>query len=472
MKQHHQKRLLRSSAFLSRRFRYQADAVIKPSIITLLGVAFVIVTMPVCAEGNQAPPPAAAENATAVGPAAATQAWLTTVPRDKREKSDAYFEGGYWLLLWNFLLTAAICIFLLESRISARLRDFAERICRGSRQLPLQVILYAIPYFLIVATLTFPLNLYENFLREHQYGLATQSFFPWFRDQLVAFGLTIIGGTILLIALYAVFRKAPRTWWAWATAVMVIFLLGVVFIAPVFIEPLFNTYKPLMKPEIRDPILAMARANQIPTRQVFEVDASRQTTRVSANVAGFLGTTRIALNDNLLKQCTLPEIRAVMAHEMGHYVLNHGAKLLTYSGIFLAIGFALTRILFDAAMRRWGVRWGLRSIADPAGLPLLALIFGTLLFLATPFLNTIVRVTEREADSFGINTSREPDGMARVALKLGAYRKLDPTPLEEFIFFDHPSGRARIRMAMDWKAANLPAGESSPVETPLPHDGH
>jgi len=472
MKQHHQKRLLRSSAFLSRRFRYQADAVIKPSIITLLGVAFVIVTMPVCAEGNQAPPPAAAENATAVGPAAATQAWLTTVPRDKREKSDAYFEGGYWLLLWNFLLTAAICIFLLESRISARLRDFAERICRGSRQLPLQVILYAIPYFLIVATLTFPLNLYENFLREHQYGLATQSFFPWFRDQLVAFGLTIIGGTILLIALYAVFRKAPRTWWAWATAVMVIFLLGVVFIAPVFIEPLFNTYKPLMKPEIRDPILAMARANQIPTRQVFEVDASRQTTRVSANVAGFLGTTRIALNDNLLKQCTLPEIRAVMAHEMGHYVLNHGAKLLTYSGIFLAIGFALTRILFDAAMRRWGVRWGLRSIADPAGLPLLALIFGTLLFLATPFLNTIVRVTEREADAFGINTSREPDGMARVALNLGAYRKLDPTPLEEFIFFDHPSRRARIRMAMDWKAANLPAGESSPVETPLPHDGH
>ena len=391
------------------------------------------------------------------------------MPRDKREKSDAYFEGRYWLLLWNFLLTAAICIFLLESRISARVRDFAER---ATKVRSLQIACYAIPYFLIVATLTFPLNLYENFLREHQYGLATQSFLPWFREQLIGFGLTIIGGTILLIALYAVFRKAPRTWWAWATAVMVIFLLGVVFIAPVFIEPLFNTYKPLMKPEIRDPILAMARANQIPTRQVFEVDASRQTTRVSANVAGFLGTTRIALNDNLLKQCTLPEIRAVMAHEMGHYVLNHGAKLLTYSGIFLAIGFALTRILFDAAMRRWGVRWGVRSIADPAGLPLLTLIFGTLLFLATPFLNTIVRVTEREADAFGINTSREPDGMAKVALKLGAYRKLDPTPLEEFIFFDHPSGRARIRMAMDWKAANLPAGESSPLETPLPHDGH
>jgi STE24 endopeptidase len=89
------------------------------------------------------------------------------------------------------------------------------------------------------------------------------------------------------------------------------------------------------------------------------------------------------------------------------------------------------------------------------------LIVSTLVFVATPFLNSVLRVTEREADAFGINTSREPDGMAKVALKLGVYRKLDPTPLEAFIFFDHPSGRSRIRMAMDWKAANLPAGESA-----------
>jgi len=121
--------------------------------------------------------------------------------------------------------------------------------------------------------------------------------------------------------------------------------------------------------------------------------------------------------------------------------------------------------LFDAAVRRWGDRWGVRSIADPAGLPLLAWIFCTLVFLATPLLNTIVRITEREADAFGINTAREPDGMAEVALKLGAYRKLNPSPLEEFIFYDHPSGRSRIRMAMDWKAANLPAGESAKAQS-------
>jgi STE24 endopeptidase len=420
----------------------------------------------IAASGQTATPTpseGAAQNVKRIDPAAATQAWLATVPQDKRKKSDAYFEGGYWLILWNFLLVAGISIFLLASRISARLRDFAERICRGS--LSLQVVLYAIPYFLLVAALSFPLAVYQYFYREHQYGLATQSFLPWFREQLIGLGVTLIAATLLLIVLYAVFRRAPRTWWIWGTIVTVIFSFAGAFISPVYIEPLFNTYKPLANSEIREPILGMARANQIAATQVFEVDASRQTTRVSANVSGFLGTTRIALNDNLLRRCTLPEIRMVMAHEMGHYVLNHGAKLLTYSGIFILVGFALTRTLFNAAVRRWGNKWGVRGIADPAGLPLLVLILTTLLFVATPLLNTVVRVTEREADAFGLNTSREPDGMAQAALKLGAYRKLDPAPLEEFIFYDHPSGRARIRMAMDWKAANLPAGESATTET-------
>jgi STE24 endopeptidase len=409
--------------------------------------------------GNNSP--VVAEDIKPLDPAAATRAWLDSVPRTRREKSDAYFEGGYWLILWDFLLTAAISIFLLASRISARLRDVSEHIAKNSN---LQVACYAVAYMFLVFALSFPLNLYENFFREHQYGLATQAFMPWFREQLLGFAITLIGGTLLIVVLYAVFRHATRTWWIWATIVAIVFSGIIVFITPVFIEPLFNTYKPITDPKIRDPILAMARANQIPVNQVFEVDASRQTTRVSANVAGLLGTTRVALNDNLLQQCTVPEIRAVMAHEMGHYVLNHGAKLLTYLGILLFVGFALTRILFDAAINRWGEKCGVRGISDPAGLPLLVLILSTLVFIATPVLNTVVRVTEREADAFGINTSREPDGMAKVALKLGVYRKLDPSPLEEFIFFDHPSGRARIRMAMDWKAANLPAGESSTAD--------
>jgi STE24 endopeptidase len=423
--------------------------ILRCTLIIVLGLAFSQ------ANGQIPSPSIPAQTATSFDPVQVTKAWLDTVPADQRAKSNAYFEGGYWLLLWNFLAAAAISIFLLASRWSARLRDFAER--RTTSKV-LQVVIYSIGYIIIVAVGSFPLTFYQFFVREHQYGFATQSFAPWFTEQLVALAVGVVAGTIALSILYAVFRRAPRSWWIWGTLVIVVLSFFGNFIAPIFVEPLFNTYKPLTEPTIRDPILAMAQANQIPVKQVFKVDASRQTTRVSANVAGILGTTRIALNDNLLKQCSIPEIRAVMAHEMGHYVLNHGAKLTIYFGVVALIGFGIGRGVFDWATRRWGERWQIRSIADPANLPLLTLIFAAFTFLMTPVLNSIVRITEREADQFGINTSREPDGECKVALKLGAYRKLDPTPLEEFIFFDHPSGRARILMGMEWKAAHLPAG--------------
>jgi STE24 endopeptidase len=393
----------------------------------------------------------------ALDPAVATRAWLDTVPPNERARSNAYFEGGYWLLLWNFLLAVAISIFLLQTRISARLRDFAER---QTQSKAFQVMLYALLYFAIATLIGFPLEFYQGFVREHQYGMATQTFGPWFSDEIKAFLVTLIAGSLALTILYAVFRRAPRSWPIWGTIVVIALQIIGNFIAPIYVEPLFNTYKPLDDPKIRDPILAMARANEIPVNKVLVVDASRQTKRISANVAGLFGTTRIALNDNLLKQCTLPEIREVMAHEMGHYVLNHGAKLTLYFGVFAFVGLMLTRGAFERAVQKWGNRWGVRGIGDPAGLPLLALILLIYQFVITPLTNTATRVTEREADQFGINTCREPDGAARIALKLSPYRKLDPGPIEEFIFFDHPSGRARIRMAMDWKAAHLPCGNS------------
>jgi STE24 endopeptidase len=426
-------------------------------ILLLLAVCLVSLTTLHAQDASPSPlTRSTSESSKPFDPAEATRAWLATVPADKRAKSDAYFEGGYWLILWNFLLAAAISTLLLQSRISARLRNFAERVTRFKA---LQVVLYAVPYLAIVALLSFPLDIYQGFYREHQYGMATQTFGPWLADQLKAFLVLLIVGGLALVILYAVFRRAPRTWPVWGTIAAVCLSIFGTFVAPVFVEPLFNTYKPLDDPKIRESILAMARANEIPVDKVFVVDASRQTKRISANVAGLFSTTRIALNDNLLKRCTLPEIREVMAHEMGHYVLNHGAKLTIYFGIFALVGFVIARLAFDSAVRKWGEGWGVRGIADPTGLPLLTLIFSAYVFVLTPFINTVTRVTEREADAFGINTCREPDGAAMVALKLGEYRKLDPGPIEEFIFFDHPSGRARIRMAMDWKAARLPAGE-------------
>jgi STE24 endopeptidase len=88
-------------------------------------------------------------------------------------------------------------------------------------------------------------------------------------------------------------------------------------------------------------------------------------------------------------------------------------------------------------------------------LPAAILILSILGFVSTPISNTYTRRQEYEADIFGINAARQPDGEAEVDLLLGEYRKLDPSPLEEFLFYDHPSGRRRIYPAMRWKAENL-----------------
>ncbi len=404
-------------------------------------------------------PTAASTHPAAFDPAAATRAWLDSMPADAKARSDAYFEGGYWLILWDYLLSAGIALLLLQSGLSARLRDFAESRTRFRAG---QIALYALAFTFIVAVLSFPLAFYEAFVREHQYGMATQNFPAWFADWGKALIVQLIITPLVLMLLYFVFRKAPQRWWIiGAVVALFIFVFGAI-LAPVFIDPIFNKYTPLTDARIRDPILQLARANEIPVDKVFVVDASRQTKRVSANVAGFLGSTRIALNDNLLQQCSLPEIREVMSHEMGHYVLNHIFKFFAFILLLALVAFGLAKIIFDWALRRWGARWQVRGIADPAGLPLLLLIFATLGFLSTPIVNSLIRTQEREADAFALNAAREPDAAARVALKLGVYRKMEPSPLEEALLFDHPSGRSRIRMAMDWKAANPPSGTYDP----------
>ena len=214
-----------------------------------------------------------------------------------------------------------------------------------------------------------------GFFREHQYGLATQSFGGWMGDQLKELAISLIITPVGLIVLYAVLRRAPRTWWLWGAVVTIAMLLFVVAIAPVYIAPIFNKYTRLEPGPLRDDILRLAHANGIRAEEVYEVDASRQTTRVSANVSGMFGTERITLNDNLLKRASPAAIQAVMGHEMGHYVLNHVNKMMLAFAVLTAIGFGIVAWGFERLARRHHARWRVEGIADPAGLPLIALLF-------------------------------------------------------------------------------------------------
>ena len=381
-------------------------------------------------------------------PEAATRAYIASIPPEQKAKSDAYFEGGYWLILWNFAAAAGVSLLLLQTRLSARMRNLSERIAPWK---PVQTFLFMAQYSVVTALILFPFTYWRDFVREHAYGLATQTFSAWFGDRAKGLAITVVFGGLLVAALYGVLRRA-RNWWIWGALVSLVFLMFGELFAPIYILPLFNKVTRLEDPKIRDPILSLASANGIGVQNVYVVDASRQTTRISANVSGFLGTERITLNDNLLKRCTVEEIEAVMGHEMGHYVLNHLYKGIVFIGVVIVLGFAYLRWAFDRLQARYGARWDVRGVGDTAGLPLLALLFAFFFFALTPIRNTIVRTQEYEADIFGLNAARQPDGFASTALKLSDYRKIAPTPLEEWIFYDHPSGHTRIFSAMRWKA--------------------
>lgn len=416
------------------------------------------------APAQETAPAVAAPAATAFDVEAATDAYLARLSPEERQRSDSYFEGGYWLQLWGFLYGLAVAWLLLGTRLSAKIRDLAERVTRFRA---IHVALYAVAYVVLTTLLAFPLTLYQGFYREHQYGLANQTLGEWLGDQAKGLGVGLVLMPLLLIALYAVFRRAPRTWWLWGAGVALVFMMFVLLIGPVYIAPLFNDYQPLDDPTVVDPILAMARANGVEVDKVYQFDASRQSKRISANVSGFLGTMRISLNDNLLERCTRPEVEAVMGHELGHYVLNHIYESIVFFGVVLVAGFGFLRWTFDRVVARWGGRWGVRGIADVAGLPLLGALLSVYFFVLTPVTNTYIRTNEAEADVFGVNASRQPDGFAATAVKLSEYRKLDPGPLEEWFFYDHPSGRARVEMAMRWKAVNgAQDGSDSGEETP------
>jgi STE24 endopeptidase len=384
---------------------------------------------------------------------AATEAYLARLSPEARAKSDAYFEGGYLLELVDTLVTVAVMLFLLQSGLSRRIRDWTER---RTRHRWLQTALYWTGYLVVTTVLTFPLALYEGFFREHAYGLSNQTFAAWLGDTAKGSLIALLFGAALVTAVYAVVRRAPRSWWAWGAMVTVAFAAFFFLVFPVFVAPLFNSYTRLTDARVRAPILRMAEANGLAANDVWVSDASRQSKRISANVSGLFGTERITLNDNLLHRSTPAQIQAVMGHELGHYVLNHGYKFLAALALIALGVFAALRALLGWALGRWGERWGIRDMADPAGFPLAILIGSVLSLLLTPVFNTVIRTQEQEADAFGLNAAREPDAFAEVALQLSEYRKLSPGPVEEFIFFDHPSGRTRILTAMRWKAAQTP----------------
>jgi len=301
----------------------------------------------------------------------------------------------------------------------------------------------------------------QPLVAETQYGLTSQAYGGWFGEQLISLAIGIVITVLLMELVYLLMRRAPKTWWVWSGGVVAVFFVFVLVLSPVLIEPLFNSYKPAPPGPVRDAIVAMAQANGVPSDKILIYDGSKQSNRYTANVSGLFGSARIAMSDVMFKKdADLAEVKAVVGHEMGHYVEGHALIMAAEFGGLALTAFFLIDRLYPHVLRLAGGK-GVGPISDPAGYPVISMTLAVLILLGTPIINTISRTDEAAADIFSLKHANEPDGQAKALVKTIEYRAATPSALEEALFYDHPSVGSRIRKAMEWKAAHPKAPAAS-----------
>ncbi|WP_340645228.1 M48 family metallopeptidase [Phenylobacterium sp.] len=389
-------------------------------------------------------------------PAAATQAYLAVLSPEAHAKATAYTQGGHWVLLWAALVTALTAWIVLKTGILVKVRNGIES--KKSRPW-LAVAAVVVVDAVIEGLLTLPWSAYADWWRQKSYGLTDQAFGGWLGETLTMMVISMVMTLLLASGVYALMRRAPKTWWAWGGGLVAVAFMGIMVISPVFIEPLFNTYTPAPAGPVRDTVVTMANANGVPSDKIYVYNGSKQSNRYTANVSGLFGTARVAMSDTMFKQgADIAEVKGVVGHEMGHYVHMHAIWLASAFGL-LALGlFFVVDRLFAPVARLVGAK-DVTGIADPAGLPVIYIIIAVVGLLATPITSSISRLAETDADKFSLERFNEPDGLAKALVKTIEYRAATPSRLEEVMFYDHPAVGSRVRMAMDWKAAHPPKSE-------------
>ena len=389
-------------------------------------------------------------------PAAATQAYLAVLSPEAHAKATAYTQGGHWVLLWTAVVTILTAWIVLKSGVLLKVRDGIE----SNKSRPwLAVAAVVVVDAVIEGLLTLPWNAYADWWRQKAYGLTDQAFGGWMGETLMMMGISLIMTLLLISGVYVLMRKAPKTWWAWSGGLVAVAFMVIMVLAPVFIEPLFNTYTPAPAGPVRDTVVTMANANGVPSDKIYVYNGSKQSNRYTANVSGLFGTARVAMSDTMFKQgADLAEVKGVVGHEMGHYVHMHAIWLSSAFGLMALALFFIVDRLFAPVARLVGAK-DIKGISDPAGLPVIYIIIAVVGLLGTPITSSVSRMAETDADKFSLEHFNEPDGLAKALVKTIEYRAATPSKLEEVMFYDHPAVGSRVRRAMDWKAAHPPKSE-------------
>jgi len=388
------------------------------------------------------------------------------LPPDKLAKAEhlyhartlAHFGDTAWMILALWLL--------VRSGVGAQVRDWAAR---WSQRAWVQGCLVAPVWLAILSVLGLPVSAMMHRVNL-RYGISVEGWGMWLGDFAKETALTVIFGTLALGALYALMRHSRRWWWVWFWLLALPVEVAAVYAVPVFIDPLFNHFSPLVQadPGLVPQLERVAERGglAIPPSRMFVMDASQRYTAPNAYVTGFGASKRIVVWDTTIKNVPQDEILAVYGHEQGHYVLEHIQKGLLFSAAMMLVGFWLTYLLMGWLVLRYGEAWGIRVVEDWASLGLLLLVMTVLGFVAEPVGNAFSRWEEHSADVYGqeVIHGLVPDAQATTVRSFQRLGEMwleapDPNPVVVFWTYSHPTTAQRAEFAAGydpWRTGERP----------------
>jgi Zn-dependent protease with chaperone function len=312
----------------------------------------------------------------------------------------------------DLLLPAA----LLFTGLSTRVRRTAERLASGRRFAT--IALYAVAYVLIQALFFLPLSWYAGYVRQHAYGLSTETAGAWVGDWTKAVAVTVVFSALLLWIPYWLLRVSPRRWWLWTGLLTAPLTVLVMIVLPVYIAPLFDEYGRMRDPALEQRIERLAARAGIPDSRIYEVRKSEETKLVNGYVTGFGSTKRIVLWDTLVDRLRPDEVEFVVGHEIGHFVLRHTLTVIVGATLLVTLSLWIVHRVAGWLITRFGRRFGFGRLDDVASLPLLALVGGGVMLAASPAALALSRWQEHEADRFGLEITRDNNAAARAFVRL------------------------------------------------------
>lgn len=387
---------------------------------------------------------------------------------ERQQQAREYARARRKLSLFNLTIGVVGIIFIFWSGLDIGLRNWLQplRWQPIAGWYPWQILLYFLAILVAYQILTAPLLYYGGFVLPHQYGLSIQALQNWLLDLCKGLGLSLVFEVVVVELIYLLLATQPQTWWIEVAILLLFFSVIMANLAPVLIFPIFYKFSPLPEGELTQRLLALANRAHTRVRGVFTMQLSNKTTAANAALMGLGNTRRIVLGDTMIDRYTPDEIEVVLAHELGHHV-HHDIWKLIVSQSLLTLG---ALYLVNLALH-WAVdiQHYYQGLADPATIPFVLAITAIIGLIVMPMGNSYSRAIEYQADEYALQTTKMVEVFKSAMTRLANQNLADiePSPIIEFLFHDHPAISKRLQHADAFATRyDLKASMSAPSLAP------